>query len=75
MRTRAERRKNNYKKAIRKKNISEQNYGFSSYDNVHQYSKNNINYYDDEIMFKNKHSHADKARIDSARSQLEEYED
>lgn len=43
MRTRAERRKNDYIKAIRKKNIVEHNYGWSSYyDNLHQYSKNKI---------------------------------
>lgn len=42
MKTRAERRKNDYSKAIRKKNIAEHNYGFSYYDNLHQYSKNKI---------------------------------
>lgn len=30
MKTRAERRKNDYNKAIRKKNIAEHNYGFAS---------------------------------------------
>lgn len=42
MRTRAERRKNNVKKAIRKRDIAERNYGYSYYDNLHQYSKNKI---------------------------------
>lgn len=42
MRTKAERRKNDYNKAIRKKNIAEKHYGFSYYDNIHQYSKNKI---------------------------------
>lgn len=42
MKTRAERRKNDYNKAIRKKNILEHNHGFSLYDNLHQYSKNKI---------------------------------
>jgi hypothetical protein len=42
MRTRAERRKNDYNKAIKKKNIAEHNYGSSWYDNLHQYSKNKI---------------------------------
>lgn len=48
MRTRAERRKNDYSKAIRKKNIAEhcygtsQNYGVRWYNNLHQYSKNKI---------------------------------
>lgn len=42
MRTRAERRKNDYNKAIRKRNIAEHNYGWSYYGNLHQYSKNKI---------------------------------
>lgn len=42
MKTRAERRKDDYNKAIRKKNIVEHNYGLSYYDNLHQYSKNKI---------------------------------
>lgn len=42
MRTKAERRKNDYNKAIRKKNIAEHHYGWAYYDNVHQYSKNKI---------------------------------
>ena len=42
MKTRAERRKNDYNKAIRKKNIAEHNHGSSWYDNLHQYSKNKI---------------------------------
>ena len=42
MRTRAERRKNDYNKAIRKKNIAEHNYDWAYYDNLHQYSKNKV---------------------------------
>ena len=42
MRTNAERRKNDFNKAIRKKNIVEHNHGFSLYDNLHQYSKNKV---------------------------------
>jgi len=42
MKTRAERRRNNINKAIRKKNICEHNFGFELYDNVHQYSKNKV---------------------------------
>ena len=42
MKTRAERRKDDYNKAIRKKNIAEHNYGLEYYDNLHQYSKNKI---------------------------------
>lgn len=43
MRTRAERRKNDFNKAIRKRNIVEDLHGFlPMYDNLHQYSKNKI---------------------------------
>ena len=42
MKTRAERRMNDRNKAARKKNICETHYGFSYYDNDHQYSKNKI---------------------------------
>ena len=41
MRTRAERRHEDWAKAIRKKSIIN-NYGFDYYDNLHQYSKNKI---------------------------------
>ena len=41
MRTRAERRHEDWTKAIRKKKIIN-NYGFDYYDNLHQYSKNKI---------------------------------
>ena len=42
MRTKAERRKNDYNKAIRKKHIAESHGGLTCYDNTHQYSKNKI---------------------------------
>lgn len=44
MKTRAERRKDDYNKAIRKKNIAERNHDDDNayYDNLHQYSKNKI---------------------------------
>ena len=42
MRTREKRRKLNWSKARRKKEIAEQIYGFEWYDNLHQYSKNKI---------------------------------
>lgn len=42
MKTSAERRKKDFAKATRKKNISEQCNGFERYDNLHQYSKNKI---------------------------------
>ena len=41
MRTHAEKRHNDWKKAIRKKKIINA-YGFDYYDNLHQYSKNKI---------------------------------
>ena len=41
MRTRAEKRHNDWKKAIRKKKIINA-YGWDYYDNLHQYSKNKI---------------------------------
>ena len=42
MRTSALKRHNDWKKAIRKKNICEQVYGMEYYNNLHQYSKNKI---------------------------------
>ena len=42
MKTRAERRKTDFKKAVRKQNICEHNIGDLPYDNLHQYSKNKI---------------------------------
>ena len=41
MRNRAEKRHNDWKKAIRKKKIINA-YGWDYYDNLHQYSKNKI---------------------------------
>ena len=41
MRTKAEKRHNDWKKAIRKKKIINA-YGWDYYDNLHQYSKNKI---------------------------------
>ncbi len=41
VRTHAEKRHNDWKKAIRKRKIIRQ-YGFDYYDNLHQYSKNKI---------------------------------
>lgn len=42
MRTLALKRHNDWKKALRKKNICEKAYGWKYYDNLHQYSKNKI---------------------------------
>lgn len=41
-RTSAERRHNDWTKAIRKMKICRDNYGWQYYDNLHQYSKNKI---------------------------------
>ena len=41
MRTKAEKRHNDWKKAIRKKKIINA-YGYELYDNLHEYSKNKI---------------------------------
>lgn len=79
MRTRAERRKNNFNKAIRKKNISESNHVTLLYDNLHQYSKNKIHCscpccsaktgkYGNTPNYK----HSDELKIDSMNSQLAE---
>lgn len=82
MRTRAERRKNDYKKAVRKKNISEHNYGWAYYDNLHQYSKNKVHCSCPRCSYKTNNSggwgefqnctHADKVKIDSMDSQIKE---
>ena len=42
IRTRAERRHNNVRKAERKKRIAREIYKWDYYDNLHQYSKNKI---------------------------------
>jgi len=42
MRDAAERRHNDWSKALRKRNICRKYYGFEWYDNLHQYSKNKI---------------------------------
>lgn len=84
MKTRAERRKTNFRKALRKKNICEHIYGWGYYDNLNQYSKNKIhcscpmctektNNSSDWGMKRN-YTHADRIKIDSMDSQLEEME-
>jgi len=71
MKTRAERRKNDYNKAIRKKNIAEHNHGTSCYDNLHQYSKNKIHCScplcsaKTDNNSKNGVKHSDKLKLDS----------
>ena len=79
MRTRAERRKINFKKALRKKNICEHCYGQTYYDNLHQYSKNKIHCSCPKCSAKTSKygntpcfTHANKIKIDSMNSQLEE---
>ena len=76
MKTRAERRKNDYNKAIRKKNIAEHNYGFSYYDNIHQYSKNKVHCScplctgKTDFNCKNGMTHSDKLKLDSMNDRL-----
>lgn len=77
MKTRAERRKNDYKKAIRKKNIVEDRHGFlPSYDNLHQYSKNKIHCscpscsVKTDNNSKNSMTHSDRLKIDSMNDKL-----
>ena len=78
MKTRAERRKNDYNKAIRKKNIAEHNHGVSLYDNVHQYSKNKVHCScplcsaKTDINSKNGLTHSDRLKIDSMNDKLSE---
>lgn len=85
MRTRAERRKNDYKKAVRKKNISEC-CGLKNlicYDNIHQYSKNKIHNSCPACSRKTNNRgrygerrvylRADNARINSMRCEIDEY--
>ena len=42
MKTRSERRHDNWKKALRKQDIIQSHHGLNWYDNLHQYSKNKI---------------------------------
>lgn len=78
MRTSAERRKNDFNKAIRKKNIIEHNHGFSLYDNLHQYSKNKIHCSCPLCSTKSKHGntpnykHSDEMKIESMNAKLSE---
>ena len=79
MRTSAERRKNDYNKALRKKNIAEHNYGFAYYDNVHQYSKNKIHRScplctaKTDMNSKNNIKISDKKKIESMKSKEEDF--
>ena len=76
--TRAERRKNDYNKAVRKKNIAEHNYGFSYYDNLHQYSKNKVHCScplcagKTDTNSKHGMTHSDKLKIDSMNAKLDD---
>ena len=81
MRTRAERRKNDFNKANRKKNISETHYGFSYYDNTHQYSKNKIHCscplcssktskYGNTLNYK----HSDELKINSMNEKIKDFD-
>ncbi len=79
MKTRAERRKNDYNKAIRKKNIAEHNHKSSWYDNLHQYSKNKIHCSCPLCSAKTSkygntpnYKHSDELKIESTNSKLAE---
>lgn len=79
MRTRAERRKNDYSKAIRKKSISECCDGVGFYNNLHQYSKNKIHCSCPLCSAKTSkygntpnYKHSDELKIDSMKSKLAE---
>lgn len=78
MKTRAERRKDDFKKAIRKKGIAEHNHGTTWYDNLHQYSKNKIHCScplcaaKTDFNSKNGMGRSDKLKIDSMNSKLVE---
>lgn len=77
MKTRAERRKDDYNKAIRKKNIVEHNHGYSRYDNLHQYSKNKVHCSCPLCSAKtdnskNSKTHSDRLKIDSMNAKLAE---
>lgn len=81
MRTRAERRKNDFKKAIRKKNIAESIYQIT-YDNIHKYSKNKIHCScpsctaktNGKGVYNKNYNHADKIKIDSMECKEKEFE-
>ena len=83
MRTHAEKRHNDWKKAIRKKKIINA-YGWDYYDNLHQYSKNKIHCScplcrsktskkKQILVGKKNWSIADKKRIDEMQNQQEEF--
>lgn len=75
MKTRAERRKNDYNKAIRKKNIVE-SHGISYYDNLHQYSKNKVHCScplcagKTDTNSKHGMTHSDRLKIDSMNARM-----
>ena len=71
MRTRAERRKFDFKKAIRKMKLSK-SADCVTYDNVHQYSKNKIH---NSCPYKKQPccTHADLTRLESMNEKEAEY--
>ena len=78
MKTSAERRKNDYNKALRNKDIAEHVHGSPWYDNVHQYSKNKIHCScplcaaKTDTNSKNGLKVSDKKKIDSMNDKLSE---
>ena len=78
MRTRAERRKNDFNKAIRKKNIAERHYGFAYYDNTHQYSKNKIHCSCPLCSSKTRkygNKHSDELKINCMNEKIRDFDD
>ena len=76
MRTKAERRKNDFKKAIRKKNIVESFYGYTWYNNLHQYSKNKIHCSCPMCSAKTKYNgrkHSEESRVRSMDAKEREF--
>lgn len=76
---RGERRKTNLRKAERKRNISKHVYGFSWYDNLHQYSKNKVHCSCNLCRFRNAWNPnakpiSDMRKIDSCNEQYREWE-
>ena len=81
MRTRAERRKNTWKKATRQVEIEKNAEGKWGKDHkpflkfVHAYSKNRVPYADPEEKFNFEPSKSDQRKLDSLASQEEEWSD
>lgn len=82
MKTRAERRKDDFTKAIRKRDICREHYGFEYYDNLHQYSKgkihcscplcaNKVGKYGNTPNY----NHSDEKKIESMNERVKEFDE